>query len=237
MESSRAARAQSAPHFFARAGLSPPRDCFVIITPRLLRYPLPLNESEDDTMTIRLLRHAGIFAAAALIAIAVGGKPAAAVGSDNPPPPTTDEKKKEKKSEKKKKQQSVRDLQQDKAAHARFLEGYQAARELILDGKYEQGIAAMHALGYDSHPDVANYVGYSYRRLGDYDQSKHWYELALAADPKHARTWSYYGMWQAEQGNRLKAEDFLQKVKLICGNESCKEFTELKAVIDGKASY
>ena len=189
---------------------------------------------------LRPLRHAGIFAAAALIAIAVGGKPAAAVGSDNPPPSTSSDKPKsdKKKSDKKKKQQqSLRELQQDKAAYAKFLEGYRAARELILDGKYEQGIAAMHALGYDNHPDVANYVGYSYRRLGDYDQSKHWYELALAADPMHARTWSYYGMWQAEQGNRLKAEDFLQKVKLICGNESCKEFIELRAVIDGKASY
>jgi tetratricopeptide (TPR) repeat protein len=204
-----------------------------------MRYCFPLNESEDDMSTTRLLRHAGIFAAAALIAIAVGGKPAAAVGSDNPPPPTTtDDKKKEKKSEKqKKKQSSLRELQQDKAAYAKFLDGYRAARDMILDGKYEQGIAAMHALGYDNHPDVANYVGYSYRRLGDYDQSKHWYEAALASDPRHARTWSYYGMWQAEQGNRLKAEDFLQKVKLICGNESCKEFTELRAVIDGTASY
>jgi len=211
-----------------------------MITPRLLRYPLPLNQSEDDMTPLRLLRHAGIFAAAALIAIAIGGKPAAAVGSDSPPPSTGSDKPKDdkKKSDKKKKQQnSLRELQQDKAAYAKFLEGYRAARELILDGKYEQGIAAMHALGYDNHPDVANYVGYSYRRLGDYDQSKHWYELALAADPKHARTWSYYGMWQAEQGNRLKAEDFLQKVKLICGNESCKEFIELRAVIDGKASY
>src|SRR5690349_13294973 len=112
--------------------------------------------------TSRLLRHAGIFAAAALIAIAIGGKPAAAVGTDNPPPSTDSDKKKEKKSEKKKKQQnSLRELQQDKAAYAKFLEGYRAARELILDGKYEQGIAAMHALGYDNHPDVANYVGYS----------------------------------------------------------------------------
>ena len=190
--------------------------------------------------TLRLLRHAGIFAAAALIAIAIGGKPAAAVGTDSPPPSTGSDKPKDdkKKSDKKKKQQnSLRELQQDKAAYAKFLEGYRAARDMILDGKYEQGIAAMHALGYDNHPDVANYVGYSYRRLGDYDQSKHWYELALAADPQHARTWSYYGMWQAEQGNRLKAEDFLQKVKLICGNESCKEFIELRAVIDGKASY
>ena len=190
--------------------------------------------------TTRLLRHAGIFAAAALIAVAVGGKPAAAVGSDSPPPSTSSDKPKDdkKKSDKKKKQQnSLRELQQDKAAYAKFLEGYRAARELILDGKYERGIAAMHALGYDNHPDVANNVGYSYRRLGDYDQSKHWYELALASDPKHARTWSYYGMWQAEQGNRLKAEDFLQKVKLICGNESCKDFIELRAVIDGTASY
>ena len=59
----------------------------------------------------------------------------------------------------------------------------------------------------------------------------------LAADPDHVRTWSYYGMWQMEQGNRLKAEDFLAKVKLICGNTTCKEYRELKDVIDGKASY
>jgi hypothetical protein len=44
-------------------------------------------------------------------------------------------------------------------------------------------------------------------------------------------------MWQMEQGNRLKALDDLQKVKLICGNTDCKEYVELKAVIDGKASY
>jgi len=40
-----------------------------------------------------------------------------------------------------------------------------------------------------------------------------------------------------EQGNRLKAEDYLAKVNALCGNTSCKEYIELKAVIDGKASY
>jgi len=63
------------------------------------------------------------------------------------------------------------------------------------------------------------------------------YEKALAADPNHVRTWSYYGMWQAEQGNRLKAEDYLQKVKLICGTADCEEYRQLRAVIDGTASY
>jgi hypothetical protein len=51
------------------------------------------------------------------------------------------------------------------------------------------------------------------------------------------RTWSYYGMWQMEQGNRLKALDDLQKVQLICGNTSCEEYRQLKDVIDGKATY
>jgi len=188
----------------------------------------------------RVLHHVVVFGAAALLMFAVGAKPAAAVGTDNPPPASDSSKKSDKKkSEKKKKddKSGALSIEQKKLADAKFLEGYRAAREMILAGKYEDGIATMHALGHDEHPDVANYIGYSYRKLGDYDQSKHWYELALAADPKHVRTWSYYGMWQAEQGNRLKAEDFLQKVKLICGNESCKEYVELKAVIDGKASY
>lgn len=186
----------------------------------------------------KTLSAAGTFAAALLIAFAIGGKPVAAIGTDSPPPASDSSKKTDKKkTEKKKDKSSSLSAEQKKLADAKFLEGYRAAREMIIAGKYEQGIAAMHALGNDKHPDVANYIGYSYRKLGDYDQSKHWYELALASDPKHARTWSYYGMWQAEQGNRLKAEDFLQKVKLICGTENCKEFVELKAVIDGKASY
>ena len=127
--------------------------------------------------------------------------------------------------------------EQRKLADAKFLQDYRAARELILAGQYEAGINAMHALGRDANPDVANYIGYAYRRLGDFGDSKVWYEKALAVDPQHVRTWSYYGMWHAEQGNRLKAEDYLQKVKLICGTTDCEEYRQLRAVIDGTASY
>ena len=62
------------------------------------------------------------------------------------------------------------------------------------------------------------------------------YEKALVADPKHALTWSYYGMWHAEQGNLLKAKDDLEQVRLICGTE-CKEYVALKEVIDGTQTY
>jgi tetratricopeptide (TPR) repeat protein len=189
----------------------------------------------------RLFQQAGIVVAAALLTVAFSLKPAAAIGTDTPS--TSSDTKKEKtdkqKSDKKKKDDKSGALtdEQRKLADAKFLQDYRAARELILAGQYEAGINAMHALGRDANPDVANYIGYAYRRLGDFGDSKVWYEKALAVDPQHVRTWSYYGMWHAEQGNRLKAEDFLQKIKLLCGNTSCKEYTELKAVIDGTGSY
>lgn len=181
---------------------------------------------------IRTLRTLAMIAVAALLVTAVGMKPLYAMGTDNPPPSDDGGKK-----GKKKKGNEVEQQQQQKQAYQQFLEGYRAARALILAGHYEQGIAAMHALGHDTHPDVANYIGYAYRKMGDFDDSKVWYDKALAADPNHVRTWSYYGMLKMEQGNRLKAIDFLAKVKAICGNTSCEAYKELDDVINGRATY
>jgi len=181
----------------------------------------------------KAFRHLAVFAAIALLATAIGAKPLYAAGTENPPPADD--------SKKKKKEGSAIEQQEQQLAlaqeQAKFLRDYRAARELILAGQYDAGIAAMHALGHDEHPDVANYIGYANRKLGHYEQSKIWYEAALKSDPDHTRTWSYYGMWHAEQGNRLKAQDYLAKVNALCGDTTCKEYTELKAVIDGKASY
>ena len=118
-----------------------------------------------------------------------------------------------------------------------FKQGYSAAYELIYaEHDYAAGIDKLHALKHDDNADVANLIGYASRKLGRYDDSKFWYEKALAADPRHARTWSYYGMWHAEQGNLLKAADMLQKVRSICGTE-CKEYTELKSALEGTIVY
>ena len=181
----------------------------------------------------QVLRRAGVFAAAALLVTALSVKPVTvfAMGTDSPPPADDSKKKK------KKKDNSVIEQQEQQLAQEKFLREYRAARQLILDGQYEAGITAMHALGRDDYPDVANYIGYANRKMGNYDQSKIWYEAALKADPNHVRTWSYYGMWQMEQGNRLKALEDLHKVQLICGNTTCEEYRQLKDVIDGKATY
>jgi tetratricopeptide (TPR) repeat protein len=180
-------------------------------------------------------RQMGVLAAAALLVTAVSIKPVAvlAMGTETPYPTTDDKKKKDNGNAFEQREQQ---LAQEKVQE-KFLRDYRAARQEILAGDYSTGIAAMRALGHDENPDVANYIGYANRKMGNYDQSKVWYEKALAADATHVRTWSYYGMWHMEQGNRLKAEDYLAKVNVLCGNTSCEEYKQLKAVIDGKASY
>jgi tetratricopeptide (TPR) repeat protein len=125
----------------------------------------------------------------------------------------------------------------EKKSEQQFIDGYKAAHAMIYKGHdYAAGIDKLKSLGHDDNPDVANLIGYSSRKLGRYEDSKIWYERALAADPTHARTWSYYGMWHAEQGNRLKASEYLAKVESLCGTK-CREYTELKGVIAGTRTY
>ena len=154
---------------------------------------------------------------------------AAAAGEENPTPPA---------SQNKSNKDSNKKAKKDKSSSAEdFLTGYHAAYALIYDkSDYAGGIAALRSLGYDDNADVATLLGYASRKLGRYDDAKVWYERALAADPNHAVTWSYYGMWQAEQGNVLKAKDDLEKVRLICGTD-CKPYKMLKDAIDGAVTY
>lgn len=125
----------------------------------------------------------------------------------------------------------------EKKSELEFIGGYKAAHAMIYKRhSYEDAIVKLKSLGHDDNPDVANLIGYSSRKLGRYEDSKLWYERALAADPKHSRTWSYYGMWHAEQGNLLKAREYLTKVASLCGT-TCRDYTALKGVIEGTRTY
>src|SRR5262249_20648792 len=157
--------------------------------------------------------------------LAAPGKPnSRAPPESSPPPGGTNTKQKTKK--------------EKNGSAEKFLNGWHKAYALVYDkGDYEGGIAALRAMGYDDNVDVATLIGYASRKLGRYHDAKYWYEKALAADPNHALTWSYYGMWQAEQGNLLKANDDLEKVHAICGNTECHEYVALKEVIDGTRTY
>jgi tetratricopeptide (TPR) repeat protein len=113
-----------------------------------------------------------------------------------------------------------------------FAQGYRAAYATIYDrNDYAAAIEQLKALGHDDRPNVANLIGYSYRKLGDYKLSQAWYERALKADPNHVLTWQYYGLWQIEQGNRDQAQYHLNRIAAICGT-GCEEYRSLAAALE-----
>jgi len=178
------------------------------------------------------MRKTPLLAAAILLSAAVGAPhPAKAVEGQSPAAPQTTQPSSGTATTKQK-------TKKPKTQNNSFLDGWHKAYALIYDkADYVDGIAALRAMGYDDNADVATLIGYASRKLGRYDDAKLWYDRALAADPNHAQTRSYYGMWHAEQGNLLKAKDDLEKVRQICGNTECHEYVALKEVIDGTRTY
>jgi tetratricopeptide (TPR) repeat protein len=141
--------------------------------------------------------------------------------NDPPPPPKS----------KKKKSSEVNPGSQQTA----FADGYRGAYATIYDRHdYAAAIVQLRALGHDDYAPVANLIGYSYRKLGDYKLSQVWYERALKADPNHVRTWQYYGLWQVEQGNREQAQYHLSRIAELAGTGSA-EYRSLAAALE-KAS-
>jgi len=145
----------------------------------------------------------------------------------NPPPETRSAppaKRATQKAKKKDKESSLGD--------PAFLQGYRAAYATIYDrNDYAGAIEQLKALGHDDHPNVANLIGYSYRKLGDYKVAQVWYERALKADPNHVLTWQYYGLWQIEQGNRDQAQHHLGRIAAICGT-GCAEYRSLAEALE-----
>jgi tetratricopeptide (TPR) repeat protein len=146
----------------------------------------------------------------------------AAPDTDAPsPPPSSDAKKKKKSSELK-----------PGIEYAAFAKGYHDAYATIYDrNDYAAAIVQLRALGHDDSAAVANLIGYSYRKLGDYKVSQVWYERALKADPNHVKTWQYYGLWQVEQGNRDQAQYHLNRIAALAGTDS-DEYRSLAAALE-----
>jgi len=134
----------------------------------------------------------------------------AAPDSDAPAPPA--------KGKKKKSSQAA-----PSSEYAAFASGYRTAYATIYDHHdYASAIAQLQALGHDDSAAVANLIGYSYRKLGDYKLSQVWYERALRADPS---------LWQVEQGNREQAQYHLNRIAQLVGTNS-EEYRSLAEAID-----
>jgi tetratricopeptide (TPR) repeat protein len=157
----------------------------------------------------------------AMLSMAVVAAPVLAYAAPDSDPPPSDSKGKKKKSS----ETSTR-------SYAAFADGYRAAYATIYDRHdYAAAIEQLKTLGHDDSAAVANLIGYSYRKLGDYKVSQIWYERALKADPNHIKTWQYYGLWQVEQGNRDQAQYHLSRIAALSGTGS-EEYKSLAAALE-----
>ena len=149
---------------------------------------------------------------------------AAGGGGDPPSSGASDTKSAPKSKNKKDKQSSLDD--------AAFRQGYRTAYGAIYDRHdYAVAIDQLKGLGHDDNANVANLIGYSYRKLGDYKLSQVWYERALKTDPNHVLTWQYYGLWQIEQGNREQAQYHLNRIAALTGTGS-EEYRSLASALE-----
>lgn len=113
---------------------------------------------------------------------------------------------------------------------------YFASVSLINQGKYAAAFEdlSLTAAAAGPHPDITTYMGYSQRKLGNYDLAKSYYAMALSVDPNHKGANEYLGELYVETGEMDLAKVQLAKLETIC-TFGCIEEDELRSwIIDAR---
>ncbi len=96
---------------------------------------------------------------------------------------------------------------------------YKKAQKLLIKSNKEKPLQA----------DTLNYLGFTTRKLGDFENGEKYYLLGLEIDPNHVGINEYLGELYVVT-NRLDLAKERLKVLESC---NCEEYTELKEIIDG----
>ncbi len=97
---------------------------------------------------------------------------------------------------------------------------YKKAQKLLLQSNKK----------FPNKADTLNYLGFTTRKLGDYENGEKYYLQGLAIDPKHNGINEYLGeLYVATNRHNLAIE----RLEVLSGC-NCQEYQELKDVIEGK---
>lgn len=101
-------------------------------------------------------------------------------------------------------------------------------RAQIYVGDYAAAIEALLPLAQEnSHPDLFNLLGFSYRKLGRYDEAGKWYREALYFDGTHRPALEYQGELFIATGDIEAARKNLHYLQMLCGQQGCAEVDQL----------
>tara|TARA_B100001175_G_scaffold218767_1_gene186098 strand:+ start:748 stop:1230 length:483 start_codon:yes stop_codon:yes gene_type:complete len=86
-----------------------------------------------------------------------------------------------------------------------------------------------------NNADILNYLGFTTRKLGDFKQGEKYYLEGLAIEPEHIGINEYLGELYVATNRMDLAKERLKILK----NCKCKEYQDLKQIIDGtkKSKY
>ena len=98
--------------------------------------------------------------------------------------------------------------------------------------KYEKALKLLVKLNKKkpNKPDTLNYLGFTSRKLGDFENGEKYYLQGLAIDPKHIGINEYLGELYVATGRHNLAIERLEVLKGC----NCEEYDELKAIIAGE---
>ena len=92
------------------------------------------------------------------------------------------------------------------------------------------GYLLKHNKKFPADADTLNYLGFSHRKVGDYENAEIYYSMGLELDPKHVGINEYMGELFVVTNRLDKAKERLA----VLEDCNCKEYKELKLVIEGK---
>ena len=92
------------------------------------------------------------------------------------------------------------------------------------------GYLLKHNKKFPADPDTLNYLGFTHRKVGDYENAEIYYSMGLELDPKHVGINEYMGELFVATNRLDKAKERLAVLK----DCNCKEYKDLKLVIEGK---
>ena len=81
-----------------------------------------------------------------------------------------------------------------------------------------------------SNANVLNYLGFTSRKIGNFEDAEVYYMMGLAIDPNHNGINEYLGELYIQTNRKEKALERLQ----VLASCNCEEYKQLKDIIDGK---
>ena len=95
-----------------------------------------------------------------------------------------------------------------------------------------QKLLVQYNKNYPNKADTLNYLGFTTRKLGDFENGEKFYLQGLKIDPKHIGINEYLGELYVATNRHNLAVERLEVLK----DCNCKEYDQLKAVIAGEKS-